>query len=841
MVCGLNELIEKNQIPLVLAGPILRRVEPTSVTVWVALRDARKVTLNIYESEKEHKGESLKLRGERNTVKLGKYLHIAAVTADKGSEPLHWGSTYFYNLTFDLIEKNSVENPNNGSDLFAPKVVSIEDDHNEAIKIASKLLTYDNGPTLPSFALPSEDLTKLRIIHGSCRKPHDAGRDALSFLDNIIESSLSEKKERPNILFLTGDQIYADDVASCLLHMLIEAGKCIIPEWNEELPDIKDPKVTAADKAPGTRKDLVQGWAKFTSGESDNHLLSFSDYCMMYLFVWSDVLWPSQELLPTFDRVFGEKSEKKLKEHTYGSIPGINRDSETKCVKTKEYIIFEKEKKAIKSFFETLPNVRRALANIPSYMIFDDHEVTDDWYIHAKWSKDVLSTKLGQYIIRNALLGYALFQAWGNTPDQFKSDTNGGKLLDVLEVEGEAKLKDENLKKYLDLPSESALMGASEGNHLKYLPRSENGINWHYKITGPNFDAIVLNTRTMRSFPSKRDRDPPALIPAEPQLMDMQVKFQPEKKINFVVSGAPFLGVPFTEVAQKLATIFGYETVVDAEAWSLNSHAFQLFLSKVSERKRVIILSGDVHYGFASRAFFWGDKLYLQGDLPQESRKSVFAQLVASPLKYEKKTPSFLENIHTIGYRLFGNKPTNEIYIGYGQKQPNAIKLGTEPYTSTASGGFQSCLQNYSFASKYPILLNREPAVLRCDNLPPGSQIDIKPDWMYEIQFLKGKKIRKPVIDYSEILNTDQNLQLETAIKAAKNHLAFLTQDGGGTETVARNNLGDITLKVSTGGEITLIQEVWWLLSNATKDTQVTRYEVSLSPPSEPMPWNKCA
>ena len=33
----------------------------------------------------------------------------------------------------------------------------------------------------------------------------------------------------------------------------------------------------------------------------------------------------------------------------------------------------------------TLPKVRRALANVPTYMIFDDHEISDDWFLNPTW------------------------------------------------------------------------------------------------------------------------------------------------------------------------------------------------------------------------------------------------------------------------------------------------------------------------------------------------------------------------------------------------------------------------------------------------------------------------
>ena len=55
-------------------------------------------------------------------------------------------------------------------------------------------------------------------------------------------------------------------------------------------------------------------------------------------------------------------------------------------------------------------------------MIFDDHEVTDDWNLSPLWRDRVMTTSLGVTIVRNALLAYALFQDWGNDPGQVRDE-----------------------------------------------------------------------------------------------------------------------------------------------------------------------------------------------------------------------------------------------------------------------------------------------------------------------------------------------------------------------------------------------------------------------------------
>ena len=95
-------------------------------------------------------------------------------------------------------------------------------------------LVYPGHP-LPSFVLPPEDVNLLRIVHGSCRKPHGVGKEMLSALDTILASAIQQGKDRPQQLFLTGDQIYADDVAAPLLFALIDAGNFLFAGNEEEV------------------------------------------------------------------------------------------------------------------------------------------------------------------------------------------------------------------------------------------------------------------------------------------------------------------------------------------------------------------------------------------------------------------------------------------------------------------------------------------------------------------------------------------------------------------------------------------------------------------------------
>ena len=63
-------------LPLVLTGPILRRAEPGAVTVWLALKEARTVTLRLYSADAE--GKLLEqFAGTRRTLRLGDRRNVA--------------------------------------------------------------------------------------------------------------------------------------------------------------------------------------------------------------------------------------------------------------------------------------------------------------------------------------------------------------------------------------------------------------------------------------------------------------------------------------------------------------------------------------------------------------------------------------------------------------------------------------------------------------------------------------------------------------------------------------------------------------------------------------------
>ncbi|MCI4568154.1 D-alanyl-D-alanine carboxypeptidase family protein [Lysobacter sp. CFH 32150] len=71
------------------------------------------------------------------------------------------------------------------------------------------------------------------------------------------------------------------------------------------------------------------------------------------------------------------------------------------------------------------PEVRFALGNIPTFLMFDDHEVTDDWNVDTAWMRMIHSSqdhyRMWPKTITDALCAYWMYQGWGNkAPSQWK-------------------------------------------------------------------------------------------------------------------------------------------------------------------------------------------------------------------------------------------------------------------------------------------------------------------------------------------------------------------------------------------------------------------------------------
>lgn len=316
----------------------------------------------------------------------------------------------------------------------------------------AKSILY-KGEKLPSFFIPKKHN---KILQGSCRKPH-AGKpghkqfDQMHKIDTDIASSMKKPlKERPSLLCLTGDQIYADDVAAPLLAAL-KTEAFVLTGWDELMPHRSDSSKTINPSKIklGKRDATLPISIGFTSGKKENHLMTFGEYVVMYLVAFGGLSVEIPDYSSQRKNIGTINNRKK----TYKP-----RGRPTTPIYSK--YVYNKQKGHVEAFLKDSWRMRRVMANTPTYMIFDDHEVTDDWNLTKENRDNLKSNPLSKRIQANALAAYWVCQGWGNNP----LDTDFSKTFKT------------NLSNYLS--------SKSPGNAASYVNGLINKKYWGYEVSG---------------------------------------------------------------------------------------------------------------------------------------------------------------------------------------------------------------------------------------------------------------------------------------------------------------------------------------------------------------------
>jgi hypothetical protein len=494
----------------IFIGPVLRRAETDLVVVCLATFQpfALKFSIRAFGTEiwLGHDPEPVSVKASSNL-----YFYFGIVAPMKGTK---FPTNTLLEYSIGVID---------------PVTEEVEYNSFKNIVLVDKLSYFGNE--LPTLFL-QEPGKKLNALYGSCRKIHDekGGKtDALSFGDGVVENYFSDLTTRPAVLCLGGDQIYADDVHKIALEEIIILGKKISGGKTETLPaSMTLPPV-------GGRTDFITKNAKFTSGETANHLVSFAEYLAMYGLMWNKNNW-SQD------------------------YPELTH------------------------FTDSLLKVRRLMANTPTYMIFDDHDVTDDWNLSVKWKEDVKAFKLGKRIVANAVGAYWLCQGFGNNPVRYPKDLTF-QIADII------------TQREKDYDAFENFFWALDG--------------WEFFT--PTYPFIYfLDTRTQRGLKDGHlghDRGAAAYlkslaswaitIKTLTQLLQRQQRDLP----LIMVAAAPVFGFKFVEDLQALVGAVAGPYFLDLESWAANRRHLLLFLYLMGNAN-VVLLSGDVHYSFTSTVKF---------------------------------------------------------------------------------------------------------------------------------------------------------------------------------------------------------------------------------------------
>jgi PhoD-like phosphatase len=239
------------------------------------------------------------------------------------------------------------------------------------------------------------------------------------------------------------------------------------------------------------------------------------------------------------------------------------------------------------------PTIRWLLSTVPSSMIFDDHDVHDDWNISEKWLAEMRATDWwGEHCV-GALMSYWVYQHLGNlTPQLVREDPILAKLKET--DDGEAVLRE-------------FVSGAD---------RERSGSRWSYCRDIGGTRLIVIDARAGRVLDEGRrdivdraewdwivehaggDFDHLLFATSLPYLLGPGMQYV-EAWSEAVAGGA--WGERMTGVAERA------RQTMDLEHWG----AFQRSFHKMVELQRsvgagergrapaaIVTLSGDVHHAY---------------------------------------------------------------------------------------------------------------------------------------------------------------------------------------------------------------------------------------------------
>ncbi len=272
------------------------------------------------------------------------------------------------------------------------------------------------------------------------------------------------------------------------------------------------------------------------------------------------------------------------------------------------------------------PVIRWLLSTVGSAMIFDDHDVHDDWNTSIAWLEEIRAQPWWEERIVGALVSYWVYQHLGNlSPKKLRER---GLLQDVYEQDGDAWPTLREWADDADWGSEGrrwsysrtlgqggvriVVLDSREGRVLGKEPREmfdEDEWDWlNERITGDVEHLVIADTL-------------PILLP--PAMHDL------EAWNEAVCAGA--WGSAFKPVGEKI------RRAIDLEHWGAFNDSFRRILGLIEEvgagkrgepPKTITMIAGDIHHAYLAEvglpALGRGEELGFPGGLlsiPEPARQ----------------------------------------------------------------------------------------------------------------------------------------------------------------------------------------------------------------------------
>jgi hypothetical protein len=363
------------------------------------------------------------------------------------------------------------------------------------------------------------------------------------------------------------------------------------PVWPPPENDFPASRIRTID--PDARLRLAFGSCRTSVPHDARHTLSYGvDVLRSYAYRMTETdeaEWPSVLLL-LGDQVYADEPPPQMVEfitarRDTGQPPG------TEIADFAEYA-------ELYRLAWTEPALRWMLSTVPSAMIFDDHDLRDDWNISADWRATMSTLAWWQRRVVAGLGAYWIYQHLGNLPPAEladdpllaalrNADGDGGALLDefarLADVEPERNrwsyARDYGRTRLIVLDSRCARVLTP--GHRSMLDTAEWA--WFDKLATGDVDHLVIGSSL------------PVLLPAG--------LHQLESWNEAVCDGA--WGSRAARLAERL------RQGIDLEHWGAFRRSFETIaavIRDVAAGRRgtppgsVLFISGDVHYSYLAQA-----------------------------------------------------------------------------------------------------------------------------------------------------------------------------------------------------------------------------------------------
>lgn len=344
--------------------------------------------------------------------------------------------------------------------------------------------------------------------------------------------------------------------------------------------------------------------------------------------------------------------------------------------------------------------IRQVLAALPTFMIFDDHEITNGWNTTPDWRARALKRGL-EHLLVDGLVAYWVYQGWGNPHMQ----NDAAKALATLMQEAQQSSRDalEDLRAY-----------------MRKAVYEQIALHWHYDIptTPPIF---VMDVRADRPalLSDKDDADAPARIMSRGQMSELQEWMKEhDASTALLVSSVPVLLPPLIGLAEYLMGIRPFHNTplrwlgkqvariqqrvtrrMSFDHWPVFAATWHELAKLLSRRKHdIVVLSGDVHFSYAAAA---------HRGLFRTQKRAALYQLVASPFANRldsRDTRLILTQAH-LKRAFYGGLHSHLGHLSPANEQArltrdilmqNTVALATfEPYDESHNGRGYSIKQTY--------------------------------------------------------------------------------------------------------------------------------------------------